>query len=46
MERQELIKKAMEIAESDMQNIGVPKEEIEAQVNQLSDEELKAYIED
>lgn len=46
MSRQEMIKKAVEIAESDMQNIGYTKEELIKEVNKLTNEELKNYIED
>ena len=44
MTRQELIKKAVEMAESDMTNIGISREELLAEANKLSDDELEAYI--
>ncbi len=46
MTRKEMIEKAIEMAETDMMNIGVPREEIVAEVNRLSDNELKDYIEE
>lgn len=46
MKRQEMIKKVIEMAEMDMENIGVSFEDIIAEVNSLSDDELEAYIED
>ena len=46
MTRQEMIQKAIEIAESDMANIGISKEEIIAEAHKLSDNELKAFIEE
>ena len=46
MTRQEMIQKAIEMAEDDMANMGISKEEILAEVNRLSDNELEAYIEE
>ncbi len=46
MSRQELINKAVEIAESDMTNIGVSREELLAEASKLSDDELEAFIEE
>lgn len=46
MTRKEMIEKAIEIAESDMSNIGVPREELIAEANKLTDEELEAFIEE
>lgn len=46
MTRQELIEKAIEMAESDMTNNGISKEEIIAEANKLTDEELELYIEE
>ena len=46
MARQELIEKAVEIAESDMANIGVSREILLAEASKLSDDELEAFIEE
>ncbi len=46
MTRQEMIQKAIEMAESDMANIGISIEEIIAEAHKLSDNELKAFIEE
>ena len=46
MSRQELINKAVEIAESDMMNIGISREELLAEASKLSDDELEAFIEE
>lgn len=46
MARQELIEKAVEIAESDMTNIGISREELLAEASKLSDDELVAFIEE
>ena len=46
MTRQELINKAVEIAESDMANIGISKEDLIAEANKLTDEELELFIEE
>lgn len=46
MARQELIEKAVEIAESDMMNIGISREELLAEASKLSDDELVAFIEE
>ena len=46
MTRQELINKAVEIAESDMMNIGVSREILLAEAHKLSDDELEAFIEE
>lgn len=46
MARKEMIQKAIEMAECDMANMGISIEEIIAEVNGLSDNELKAYIEE
>lgn len=46
MTRQELIEKAVEIAESDMMNIGISREELLAEASKLSDDELVAFIEE
>lgn len=46
MTRQELINKAVEIAESDMQNIGISREILLAEAQKLSDDELEAFIEE
>lgn len=46
MTRQEMIEKAIELAESDMANMGISKEELVAEANKLSDNELKAFIEE
>lgn len=45
MNRQELIKKAIELATSDMQNIGVAYDELLEEANKLTDEELTDFIE-
>lgn len=45
MTRSEMIAKAIEMAESDMSNIGITSEEIIDEVNRLSDNELKDYVE-
>ncbi len=46
MSRQEMINKAVEIAESDMMNIGISREELLAEASKLSDDELEAFIEE
>lgn len=46
MARQELIEKAVEMAESDMMNIGISREELLAEASKLSDDELVAFIEE
>lgn len=46
MSRQEMINKAVEIAESDMTNIGISREELLAEASKLSDDELEAFIEE
>jgi cell division protein FtsB len=46
MTRQELIQAAIEIAESDMANMGISREELVAEAHKLSDNELKAFIEE
>lgn len=45
MSRTEMIKKAIEIAESDMMNMGISKEEIITEAHKLTDAELKEFIE-
>lgn len=45
MTRQEMIEAAVELAASDMQNIGVTKEELIEEANKLTDEELETFIE-
>lgn len=45
MTRQELIETAVEFAASDMQNIGVKREELLEEANKLTDEELIDFIE-
>lgn len=45
MNRQEMIKAAVELAASDMANIGVTKEELIEEANKLTDEELENFIE-
>ena len=46
MTRQEMIQKAVEIAESDMANMGVSREVLLAEASKLSDDELEAFIEE
>lgn len=46
MTRKELIEKAVEIAESDMANIGVSREVLLAEASKLSDDEIEAFIEE
>jgi len=46
MTRQEMIQKAIELAESDMANMGISTEKIIAEAHKLSDNELKAFIEE
>lgn len=46
MTRQELINKAVELAESDMANIGISREILLAEAQKLSDDELEAFIEE
>ena len=46
MTRQELINKAVEIAESDIANMGVSREILLAEAQKLSDDELEAFIEE
>lgn len=46
MTRKELIEKAVEIAESDMANMGVSREVLLAEASKLSDDELEAFIEE
>ena len=46
MTRQELIEAAVELAASDMANMGVTREELIAEAQKLTDEELLNFIEE
>lgn len=46
MSREELEVKAFEIARNDMSNIAFSDEEIKEEMKSVSDEDLKAYIEE
>lgn len=43
---QEMMEKALEIAKSDMQNIGITREQMLEEFNALTEEELANYIEE